>query len=136
MEKEKIDAYMIITGVFTLLLYILNTYYFEQKVKEPIVSEKTLTIEQLEDKKYSNELVVCFYSQSTYKKPILKAAMDAKVDLYSMDLREEENRAIVTQLNIKGSTAIIYYHKGEEIKRIESISQYNNSKKFFDSIYQ
>lgn len=97
MEKEKIDAYMIITGVFTLLLYILNTYYFEQKVKEPKVSEKTLTIEQLEDKKYSNELVVCFYSQSTYKKPILKAAMDAKVDLYSIDLRKEENRELGVQ---------------------------------------
>ncbi|MCU4776506.1 hypothetical protein FC679_20245 [Bacillus cereus] len=118
MVKEKTDAFMIITGIFTLLLYILNNNYIEQKIKEPIVSEKTLTIKQLEDRKYSNELVVYFYNQRTYKKLVLKAAMDTKVDLYSMDL----NRELVTQLNIKGSIAIIHYHKGEEIKRIESVS--------------
>ncbi|MBD8077298.1 hypothetical protein [Bacillus thuringiensis] len=122
MEKEKTDAFIIITGIFTLLLYILNNYYIEQKIKEPIVSEKTLTIKQLEDRKYSNELVVYFYNQRTYKKLVLKAAMDTKVDLYSMDLSKEENRELVTQLNIKGSIAIIHYHKGEEIKRIESVS--------------
>ncbi|ONG73326.1 thiol reductase thioredoxin [Bacillus cereus] len=137
MKKKKIAILGLIGAICTMIFafFTLNQYGVQANEKQEATNE--ITINQLDDKIYNNEAFIYFYKPDCpYCKKanndIFKAAKDANVELYQIDLSKKENKRLWQDYNIGGTPTIIHFNKGEEFERIEGAVQYKAFRNFFE----